>query len=157
MVKVYKDFLTEQQHRTFDIVGNDNQIIHSNVHLVDTTVYTQVGDKWGANDINTLVDMVEAVGTVGEIKTVTIQPGDWVDKKASATVTGVTATSVQLWYAPDLSTNPTQSELDNLQAIESANIKGRGQAVDTVNLYCAGTVPTIAITLKCLLMGEPNA
>lgn len=43
---------TQNEYRVYDIVNADGDVIQSNVHLEDKTVYTQTGDNFGAGDMN---------------------------------------------------------------------------------------------------------
>lgn len=41
-----------QTQRTFDVVNSSGGTVYSNIRLNDTTTYKQVGDTYGASDIN---------------------------------------------------------------------------------------------------------
>jgi hypothetical protein len=146
MVKVYKDYLTNQLHRTFDIVDGDNQTIHSNVHFVDTTVYTQVGDKWGANDIN---DLNAKINSVVEDKV--LASTDWVGSTApftyTLTVSDVTLTSNQE-ILPGLNITATE-----LEALQGANLQDGGQTNGSITIKAFGEKPTINIPIRVLKRG----
>lgn len=43
---------SENTNRIFDLVDQNGQVVLANLSLVDKTVYSQVGDNFGANDIN---------------------------------------------------------------------------------------------------------
>ena len=49
--------------RTFNIVDQDGNIIYENVTLDDTTTYSQVGDSFGAGDINNTNEMINQVNS----------------------------------------------------------------------------------------------
>lgn len=152
-MKIYKDYETDQEHRTFNLVGADGQTIHANVHLVDTTVYTQVGDNLSASGLNSIID---AMGKTAKTKQVTIPANAWSDKKCNINVEGVTATSIQILAIPELSDNPTPTEIEMQEMIANANIKTRGQSLNTIKLYALGDVPTKQIVLNVTLLGEPK-
>lgn len=51
----YKDFVldtSKNEKRVYDVVDANGSIVHSNVSLVDKSVYQTNGDNFGAADIN---------------------------------------------------------------------------------------------------------
>lgn len=62
----YKDDVLDtsvNSKRTFNIVDQDGNIIFENVTLNDTTVYSQIGDSFGALDINSTNEAIEQVSS----------------------------------------------------------------------------------------------
>ena len=140
MRKVYKDFLTDQPHRTFNLVGSDGQTIHNNIHLEDTTVYTQTGDKFGAGDMNKAVEVINN-------DNVTIPVSAWQNNIATLVVAEATTSSLHLILPQKLSRPAQQSELDNLEAVSKAGLADAGQ--ETGKLYIrAKTVPTVELKVR---------
>lgn len=62
----YKDDVLDtsvNSKRTFNIVDQDGNIIFENVTLNDTTAYSQIGDSFGALDINSTNEAIEQVSS----------------------------------------------------------------------------------------------
>lgn len=143
MRKVYKDFLTDQPHRTFNIVGSDGQAIHNNIYLEDTTIYTQTGDKFGAGDINKAVENIIHDNII-------IQANSWVGNIATINLAEVTLNSVhEILPAKVTRPTPTTEELANTKAFASANLQDAGQETGKLYIY-AEKVPSVDLKVRVI-------
>lgn len=65
------------QYRTYNVIGSDGQIIHQNIHLEKAYVPQQVGDNFGAQQINEMASAInEFAGTGIKPNTYTIKETD---------------------------------------------------------------------------------
>jgi hypothetical protein len=87
------------------------------------------------------------------IDTYTLLASGWNNNIYELTVTGVTTTSNQEILPLKLTRpTPTQAELDNNQALMSANLQDAGQSANTIYIY-AETVPTTDIQVRIIKRG----
>lgn len=87
---------------------------------------------------------------VSASKTIIIQPNEWVNKIYTLSDPMITENSNQEFIAP-IYTSDQQAMFD---AIMAADIKDGGQANGQAKLICAGTVPTVPITLRVIFRGN---
>lgn len=94
----YKDDVLDtsvNSKRTFNIVDQDGNIIFENVTLNDTTVYSQIGDSFGALDINSTNEAIEQVNSdLGSAtdyigKTGNVTNGKWIDGSVTSLETAI--------------------------------------------------------------------
>ena len=120
----------------------------------DITDYSQEGDTFGATDLNEICETINANTNklVTTIKTITIQPTQWVN--GSYTVSDPLITmdpeSNQEFLPPDWQKDVND---DVIEAIQAANIRSVSQSNGQAVIACMGDVPTIAIQLKIIFRG----
>lgn len=115
----YKDEVLPEglTSRTYNVVAEDGQVLHTNVHLEKAYVPVVQGDQFGALQINEMAKSIN-VNERKVLKNVTIPSTSWSDDttfplypfKADIEITGITADE---WLCTLLTPKHTDRNLDS--------------------------------------------
>ena len=112
----------------------------STISLVDATTYSQVGDTFGAEDINEITSNL--ITDIDD--TFTLSVGSWNDGVYTISDARITATSIQ-----EIMLQPGATP-DQVEAWNEAVLQDYAQSVGQSQIKAYGTVPTINIPIRIL-------
>ena len=162
ITRTFKDAIPKTENRHYQQINNAD----GTVSLVDVTEYEQEGTVLNADTLNAFVgelneyqtileeEITEAVGDLtnkadkSTMAEATLLASGWSGNTYTLTVSGVTATSTQE-ILPSVATT-----VEQLEALQGANIQDGGQSANTIILKAFGEVPTIDIPIRIILRGD---
>ena len=154
---------SQNTHRIYNIVDENDNVVEQNIHLVENTQYTQRGSTFGAQDINNTNGKVNELDTdvtnVKQVQTFNVATSAWGNNtdtstnssypfKATISTTLYTANSSPIWTMignGGVSSVPSKEELD-----EGAKVMVAMFTASSIILY-ATEKPSVA--LKLLVKG----
>lgn len=142
----YKDDILDisvNEKRKYRQINNGD----GTISLEDVTVYLQVGDNFGANDLNKIAGSAKFVEKTG-----TLLASNWVGTESPYTNTlamdGVTETNIVEIVTPS---NVTAEEVI---AFQSAQILNGTQTLGSITLNAWGEVPGIDLPITIIVRGD---
>lgn len=145
------DSSTEWHYVFNDTMASDSTTYSSN--KIDEKVGSIIDDDQDQSltttlSAKTITDGINA--TKSTMKTITVQPSEWVDGVYTLVDDLITETSYQEWLPP----LKTETNTAVIEAIQNANIVDYGQSAGQAQIFCMGTVPTIEVQFRVIFRSE---